>query len=73
MFSILLKQLETHFLDNLGFVSGVQKVGVTQGRRIQNWLGGLAPGFPNYWGGKIAPQISNIGGQDFENPNISSA
>ena len=36
--------------------------------------GGLAPGFPNYWGGKIAPQISNIGGgQDFENPNISSA
>ena len=24
-------------------------------------------------GGKIASQILNIGGQDFENPNISSA
>ena len=46
-----------------------------QGRPIQIWLGGLAPGFSNYWGGgKIAPQISKIGvGQDFENPNISNA
>ena len=47
-----------------------------QGRRIQIWLGGgFAAGFSNYWGGggKIAPEFPIIGGQNFENPNISSA
>lgn len=39
-----------------------------------SWKRGLAPGFSKYWvGGQTAPQIANIGGgQEFENPNISS-
>ena len=48
------------------------------GTPISKLVGCLVPGFSNYWGGGgggggIAPKISNIGGKDFENPNIPSA
>ena len=52
----------------------VEVWGTSRDAQFKFVWGALPPDFPIIGGrGKIAPQISHIGGQDFENPNISSA
>ena len=43
---------------------------LSQGRPFQIWLGGLAPGFSNYWGGgaKLPPKSQTLAGKILKIP-----